>query len=83
VRRLITSQEFWIHCYESIKSNPGATALGGSVNGKKTQNSWWYWPKVFQRPGTTNWVRQVSIWSNTSNLYSKVWWWLPSFRDSK
>lgn len=35
VRRLITSQEFWKHCYESIKSNPGSTALGGSVDGKK------------------------------------------------
>ncbi len=35
VRRLITSQEFWKHCYESIKSNPGSTALGGGVDEKK------------------------------------------------
>lgn len=35
VRNLITSHEFWTHCYESIKSNPGSAALGIGVYGKK------------------------------------------------
>jgi len=35
VRKLLASPEFWIHCYESIKSNPGTSALGGGVNGQK------------------------------------------------
>jgi hypothetical protein len=29
VRGLLSSSDFWVHCYESIKSKPGASALGG------------------------------------------------------
>ena len=35
VHKLLALPSFWIHCYESIKSNPGALALGGGVDGQK------------------------------------------------
>jgi retron-type reverse transcriptase len=34
---LIRSQIFWIHCYESIKSNPGSMSLGGGDKLGKTK----------------------------------------------
>lgn len=37
VHKLLAFPEFWIHCYESIKSNPGTSALGGGVNGQKPE----------------------------------------------
>ena len=31
VKTLLGMPEFWIHCYESIKSNPGVSTPGGSI----------------------------------------------------
>jgi len=33
VHKLLASSEFWVHCYESIKSNPGTSSLGGGKKG--------------------------------------------------
>jgi len=33
VNSLLSSPEFWVHCYESIKSNPGILSPGGSPDG--------------------------------------------------
>jgi len=33
VNSLLSSPEFWVHCYESIKSNPGIHSPGGSPSG--------------------------------------------------
>ena len=33
VNSLLSSPEFWVYCYESIKSNPGAFSPGGSPDG--------------------------------------------------
>jgi group II intron reverse transcriptase/maturase len=35
VHKLLALPDFWIHCYESIKSNPGTSSLGGGVEGQK------------------------------------------------
>ena len=37
IHKLLALPEFWIHCYESIKSNPGTSALGGGVDGQKPE----------------------------------------------
>ena len=38
VNTLLSSSEFWIYCYESIKSNPGVHSPGGSsLEGKKVE----------------------------------------------
>ena len=33
VNSLLSSPEFWVYCYESIKSNPGVLSPGGSLDG--------------------------------------------------
>ena len=41
VKSLLGNPEFWILCYESIKSNPGINTPGGSFFTDKTRNIGW------------------------------------------